>query len=67
MSTVCMMGAMEQAPSKRIALVMPADELAALDAYCADLRRATGELIERSGVIRRAIKALLSVPVAPQE
>ena len=54
------MGAMEQAQSKRIALVMPTEDLAELDAFCADRRRATGELAERSEIIRRAIRAWIS-------
>ena len=45
---------------RRVALTMPAGELAALDAYCAEQRRATGENIDRAEIIRRAIRDLIA-------
>jgi len=41
---------------RRVPLTMPANELAALDAYCSYLRRATGDAIGRNEVIRQAIR-----------
>lgn len=43
----------------RVALTMPTDELDALNAYCADRRRATGEPTARADVIRQAIRDLV--------
>ena len=45
---------------RRVALTMPAADLAALDAYCVSLRKATGERIERAELIRRAISTMLA-------
>lgn len=59
---------MEQTPKlseRRVALTMPADELNALDAYCAEGRRRTGEPFSRAEVIRLAIAKL--VTAAPEK
>lgn len=61
-------GAMERTAKlseRRIALTMPASDAEALDAYCAELRRTTGEPAERATVIRRAIKALIHTDPQP--
>jgi hypothetical protein len=48
---------MENEPiDNRVALNLPLSELEALDRYCAKRRRATGEMITRSDVIRQAIR-----------
>ncbi len=44
---------------RRVALTMSAQQLADLDAYCAALRRATGETADRAAVIRLAVAKLL--------
>lgn len=44
---------------RRVALTMPAEELAALDQYCASQRRATGDAVARADVIRQAIRELI--------
>lgn len=51
---------------RRVALTMPASEVEALDAYCAVLRRSTGEPAERAGIIRRAIKQLIQTSPDPR-
>jgi hypothetical protein len=43
----------------RVPLTMPAEELKALDAYCAKQRRKTGDEVPRAGVIRQAIRKLI--------
>lgn len=52
---------------RRVALTMSAGELAALDAYCADGRRRTGEPFARAEVIRMAIARLLAIVPAGEE
>lgn len=45
---------------KRVALTMSTQELRALDAYCAEGRRVTGEPFARAEVIRLAIAKLVA-------
>lgn len=44
----------------RVAFTLPAAELAALDEYCAALRRQIGDRTGRAEVIRQAIRAFIA-------
>jgi hypothetical protein len=45
---------------KRVSLTMPAEELDALNAYCRQQRRETGEPIVRADIIRKAIREMIA-------
>jgi hypothetical protein len=45
---------------RRVALTMPSEELEALDAYCADMRRHTGDPYPRVEIVRQAIREFIS-------
>ena len=51
---------MEQKLAFQMQLRLSDQEIAALDAYCATQRRETGEYVSRNGVIREAMRRLLS-------
>lgn len=40
----------------RVPLTMSSEELDALDRYCSEKRRQTGELVRRAAVIREAVQ-----------
>ena len=62
MCYTCRMENERKVSERRVALTMSAEELDDLDAYCAALRRATGENTERAAVIRKAVALLIHPP-----
>lgn len=66
--SMCIISHMKQTKRKLteafIAVSMSAEELKALNAYCAKQRRKTGDTVPRAAVVRLAIKKLLEGDVS---